>query len=477
MEKYEKRRIFIRRSGLLSFLRGRGGAFLAGLLLFFSGQTAFAASSHAAYLKTLSFKCQDDYVFSATNTVFAVDIAYLPPEDISIYLNSIPHNVELVSIKKVTYIPPSSSKQGYGTHVEITVRFSSTGDVKLFAADLETKEGFFKIPFPSVHVWANMQILKPELSVFIDGDLGQGDQIHCPVASHVRYTVRVKYVSAVRSISYEIPENSIFIEKERYMASDEEKKELNSFSPDFQDAVLYDWQPLVPGDYELPAVKLVVQAYNGNLVSLPFPTISVHVEDTESVPEVKGTQTVLPQLAEAFEKQLPEQASFLTIGAGRGNADDARLLADLYGKERSSFPFVHSAMDARRELEKQLGREVMPPLPRRPLFFILLFLCLAAFITGLLFAWRKFFARAAFTLVIMVIFAIFTLIYAFRLSRNYAVSMGGELYPIPETGVAQGGELPVASIVTILKQAGDWYYVSFNDTNGWIPLNSVILIH
>ncbi len=476
MEKHAERRIVIRCSGLLIILCEKGIFFLVTLFLFCLGQKGFSASSHASYLSSLSFKCQDDYVFSATNTVFAVDIAYLPPEDISVYLNSIPNNVELVSIKKVTYIPPSSSKQGYGTHVEITVRFSSTGDVKLFAADLETKEGFFKIPFQRVHVWANMQILKPELSVSIEGIEKEADRVSCSVASHLRYTVRVKYVSAVRSISYEIPENSIFIEKERFMDPEAEDAVPGDFSPDFQDAVCYDWQPLVSGDYELPAIKLVVQAYNGNLVSLPFPTIVVHVDDKDIVSAAQSMQKPPAYFSSAFEEFSAEQTSLKNNGSVEVSTDKAQQLANLYVRERSSFPFFRSVMEERKKFETVLGHEVLPPIPRRPVFIMLLLFCGIALFISILFIWRKFFARAAFSFFITLFLAILSLIYGVRLSRKYAVSKGGELYPIPESAVVQGGELPVASVVSILKKAGDWYYVSFNDTNGWIPSNAVILI-
>ena len=476
MEEHAERRAGARRPGLLILFRKHLYILLAALSLFLAGQTGSAAPSHAAYLRSLSFKCQDDYVFSATNTVFAVDIAYLPPEEIAIYLNSIPNNVELVSIKKVTYIPPASSSQGYGTHVEITVRFASAGDVKLFAADLETKEGFFKIPFQAVHVWANMQILKPELSVSVTPAAGQDHVVRAAVGSHIAYTVRVKYASSVRTISYDIPENAIFIEKKRFMNPEEGSGTSGDFSPAFQDAVSYDWQPLVPGDYNLPAVKLVVQAYNGNLVSLPFPTIKVQVHELETAAAAEQKTGAADRLSPAFSAAFAEKPASRQTGELKGSLEDALQLAGLYDRERASLPFFHAALKERQELEQSLGRDVFPPLPRRPAFIILLLLCAAIFLLTLLSVWRKFFSRAAFFFVITLLFGIFTLIYGIRLSRNYAVSKGGILYPIPESGISRGGELPVASVVQILKRAGDWYYVSFNDTNGWIPADAVILI-
>ncbi len=490
MEKHALRRdvgrspgLLIRAKGLLARGRLVRGRLLAVLALLFAclGQGASAAASHAAYLRSLSFKCQDGYVFSSTNTVFAVDIAYLPPEDLSVYLNSIPNNVELVSIKKVTYIPPSGSGQGYGTHVEITVRFSSTGDVKLFAADLETKEGFFKIPFPTVHVWANMQILKPELSVSVDGNDGAGGPLRSTVGSHIGYTVRVKYASAVRSISYEIPENSIFIEKERMLDPDGAQAQASEFSPNFQDAARYDWQPLAAGEYELPPVRLVVQSYSGNLVSLPFPSIKVHVAEPGSVAAdasqsgaaLSGSGTAL---SGALEAAFAASPSVRQEDGGGGSLEDAALLAELYGKELSSLPFLNAAAEARQQLEGRLGRDVQPPLPRRPLLVLLLVLALATVLLAVAFALQKYFSRAAFALVMALLLSLSAAVYGARLSRRYAVSKGGTLYPIPESGLSQGGTLPTASVVQILKEAGDWYYVSFNDTNGWIPSDAVILI-
>lgn len=473
MEEHAERRAVGRRRGLLTLL-----------LLLFAGAGAFPAS-HAAYLRSLSFKCQEGYIFSSSNTVFSVDIAYLPPEEVSVYLNSIPNNVELVSIKKVTYIPPSTAGQGYGTHVEITVRFSTPGTVKLFAADLETKEGFFKIPFPTVRVWANMQILKPELDVSVAGGWKQGEVINATVGSHIAYTVRVKYASSVRSISYEIPENSVFIEKERLLDFGDTPAQAADFSPDFRPAARYDWQPLAAGEFELPPVSLVVLSYSGNLVSLPFPSIKVHVgEKGEAGAEAgeKGasprTETgAKPGLPPAFGDAFAEIREDRAAAKPEGSLADAELLAVLYGEELSSFPFFDAAMEERMALEQKLGKNGLPPLRRRPVLMLLVFFTFASVVSVFILILLKFFARAAFIFVIAVLMAVSALVYGSGLSRQLAVSKGGTLYPIPESGLSQGGDLPPASVVTVLKQAGDWYYVSFNDTNGWIPSDSVILVH
>lgn len=473
MEKYAERRAVRRFSGLLASFRA-GFCLLRVMLLlhcFVSG--AFAANSHASYLSTRMFRCQDEYVFSSTNTVFAVDIAYLPPEEISVYLNSIPNNVELVSIKKVTYIPPSSSGQGYGTHVEVTVRFLSTGDVKLFAADLETKEGFFKIPFQSVHVWANMQILKPEISVSVGGK-PQGETLRSSVGSHIDYTVSVKYASSVKAISYDIPENSVFIEKERLVSSDDGQGQAVDFFPGFKEVARYDWQPLQAGEFEIPPVKVVVQAYNGNIVVLPFPSIKVHVDESDGIKlaEPSVPASVPDFFADAF-KEFPAVPNEEIASC---SLEDAQLLADLYSKEIASFPLFNSAQERRQELESTLGLDVRPPLPRRSILVILLLLVASSSVSFMVLLLRKSFARAAFVLVIILLSAVFSLIYWGRLSRGFAVCKGGILYPIPETSVSLGASLPPASVICILKKAGEWYYVSFNDTNGWIPSESVILV-
>lgn len=462
MEEHAERRAVGRRRGLLTLL-----------LLLFAGAGAFPAS-HAAYLSSLSFKCQEGYIFSSSNTVFSVDIAYLPPEDVSVYLNSIPNNVELVSIKKVTYIPPSSAGQGYGTHVEITVRFASPGSVKLFSADLETKEGFFKIPFPTVRVWANMQILKPELDVSVAGGWKQDGVISATVGSHITYTVRVKYASAVRAISYEIPENSVFIEKERLLDAGDSPAQAADFSPDFRAAARYDWQPLAAGEFELPPVSLVVLSYSGNLVSLPFPSIKVHVGEKEGPPAAEAGE--MPRLPPVFGDSFAESREDAASGMPEGSLADAELLAALYGDELSAFPFFDSAVGERMALEQRLGRNGLPPLRRRPMLLLLVLFSVVPAVSAVILIMLKFFARAAFSIVVAVLMAVSALVYGSGLSRQIAVSKGGTLYPIPESGLSQGGDLPPASVLYVLKQAGDWYYVSFNDTNGWIPSDSVILV-
>ncbi len=455
---------------------------LLGFLFFFFFIFASGAYSRAVYMRSLTLKCEDEYVFSLTNTTFSMNIVNVPPSDVSIYVNSIPNNVELVSIKKDTYIPPSgSSDTGYGTHVEIVVRFSTTGDIKLYNADLQTSDGFFRIPFETVHVYANTQVLEPELSVSVDCPKTNAFPVKVTVGTHIRYTVKIKYAALVESVSYDIPENSLFNEIARYPIAMPGSPKAD-FTPNFINVVSYDWQPMSAGTFDLPAIKVIASSYSGARSKITFTAPKIIVEkapdgalsNSVNVFESKGTKSL--KLRAAFQSPVKEMSASGSKGKTEVSEQDIAILVRMYEDERASIPFVTTAYDIRAAQETRMGLTVADRMPSKPLFYILISLILVLIAVMVILLHVRNFPGGAITLIALILVFVMTVIYGIRLSRRFAVFKGGEVFPIPEKSVSKGVALTAASLVRIVKKAGNWYYIAENDTNGWIPSDTVILI-
>ncbi len=429
-----------------------------------------------AYLKSLSFKTDATYIFTATNTTFSLDIASKPPSEVTLYINAIPDGVELMSVKKQTYIPPvGSSDTGYGTHVDVTVRFSSVGDYRLFDADLQVKEGMLKVPFPRVHVFENTQILVPELSVGFDAKQNAKKPVVCEEGEHLTYTVNVKFAANVQDISWKLPENSVFKEIKRHPIA-EEGHEKESFSPAAKPVITFDWQPLLPGDYKLPEVSVTAMSYNGSFVTLTSPSISVAVrsKSSSSVEEKKETgNDSIGYFADSFETPALSEAQTSVVNLSRENV---ALLAKLHTRERHSLPFFSHNRSERIAAEEALGLPVSEDEPSVLVFILFCALFLADVMASVVLLVMKKNRLASLCLVTVTLLAAACIFCRIETAREQAVFAGGPVFPIPENDSSKSCEVQSGGVVEVHKHAGKWLYISFRDTAGWVPSDSVIFI-
>ncbi len=441
-----------------------------------------SAVSQAAYINSLSLKTSDEYVFTSSNTTFSVDIARELPSSVDIYVNAIPDGVDLVSINKETYIPPvGSSDTSYGTHIDIVVRFSKEGDIKLFAADLITAYGYFKLPFERVHVYANITVLKPELLVTCRTHKIADNTINVNAGEEIVFNVCVKYASAVKSIKWDIPESSIFVEEKRYdIANSDHPKE--GFSADAKPVSTFRWTPLVSGVIRLPPISVEAVSYSGVSSYLSIPEIKAFAKKRDSSivsekmlnNENQTDEIVSSYLENAFAIPVVEEAvnpeSFLA-------QDKLEELARLYKAERYSLPVISKASRDRKSYEESHGLSVVKSIPKVPVFILLLVVTVSFLVVTVVLIFVHQFPYASVFLLFGLFLMVSTIIYGIKVKSNIGVFTGDVVYPIPEVTTVAGFPLQAGSLVKVLKKAGVWYYISINDTNGWILHDNVILVN
>ena len=454
---------------------------LIGLLIAaFVTASAYAQLSYEA-VRSLRFHQKNDYIYSLTNEEFYVNIENVSPNDVSVYMNSIPDNVELVSIKKETYIPPlESTNSSYGTHIVITVRFLKSGNYKLFSCDLMIKGKFYQIPFNPVHVFENVQMIKPSLSVSFGK---RGDNaieakepagITVSAGSHVQYTVYVQFAAEVQGVSWTIPENSLFEQVSEYdvpkIPANEQNYEVFS---EFRPVATFDWCPLSVGVQKLPAVSVVATALNGSTSTLAFPSCTVRVTPAEQASSAK-THSAASDFKYTFD--VPD----FSFDSEEKKAMSDNLIAEycaLLSKERNSLPLFSDSAKNRFEFEKNYNLSSHGKLYSKPLFFVFIALVFVFIVLCFLFCiLRENFLFLIFT-GLLCFFMGASIFYGLRINRKYAVVTGEKLLSIPETDNSTGMVIQKGSLVIVKKHSSaDWLYVEAHDTYGWIKKENVIFI-
>ncbi|MCR5762467.1 MAG: hypothetical protein K6G00_03700 [Treponema sp.] len=445
------------------------------LILLFATVSSYAQWNYES-IRNLRFHQKNEYVYSLDNEEFYVDIENVSPNDVSVYMNSIPDNVELVSIKKETYIPPlESTNSSYGTHIVITVRFLKSGNYKLFACDLVVKGNFFKIPFNAVKVFENVQLIKPSLSIGFNingSNISDAKNISVPAGTHIQYTVYVQFASDIQEISWSIPENSLFEQISEYEI---DKIPFSEQSYDVfskrRPLATFDWCPLSSGVYKLPAVSVEATALNGSSCNLGFPAYTVSV--TKGSVEKSFSSKPSFEFSESFE--APDDFS-VSSGVKEVSESSIKEYCNLLKDERNSFPVISNAKDKRIEFERLYNLTSYTDIQSRPLFICFIIIVVISIVLGILFCIFRKYSLFLFCVGSLCFFSGVCIFYGLRVNRKYAVVTGGNLMSIPENNTSTGMAIQKGSLLRIKKYAGNWLYVDSHDTSGWIQKDNVIFI-
>lgn len=445
---------------------------LTALFLLFFCAPRLAAKNYATYeyVRSLSFMKADEYFFTASECTYYLDIKYVSPENVIVYVNNLPAHVSLISCKKEVLLPDPDTDDDPGTHVIMKLSFSQPGSYKINSIDVIVKGSYYRLPFERVEVMENPRYLMPALSVDFDENhpVSAKNVVTAKVGEHLNFTLNIRYAVQVTNISWIVPENSLFRELESFEASDSTVVR-SEFSPDTLPLISFDWQPLKAGRYEFPQVSIVASSYSGSLTELELPPVTFRV--------VENPQQELPvedekkaAYAYAFDDQWSEDVeAFIEM-----EPYAVMELHKLRGRERHSFPLLNGVREERLRLERKYDLKNIEDETSLPFTIIL---CIFSFIilvlSVLLFVIKKYFTASA-VLVAGLVFSVLSMILLFSTSAHHGIFKGGTLRPVPEISVMASSHLKAGTLVTVKQRAADWLYIRHNETYGWIPADSVL---
>ena len=424
------------------------------------------------YILTLRFRKSEEYFFTHSECPFELNIENVSPDKVSVYVNDVPGNVSFMSSRKETYIPADSGKSGrHGTHLVIYFRFDETGDYHIRPVEVRIDGSYCRIPVEPVYVYDNPSIVQPQLSIQFDTpDINvSGKKITAVAGQHISFTLFLRYAAQIVDYTWTIPEDSIFAELEHYEIA-EGLVHGAEFSPKSVPVAKFDWQPLVHGDYELPKVHILATTYGGLRTEVPFPSYKVTVTpSTQKAAGNAGAKSVFPY---AFNDQAVPGKEKSPYGQDFTLAEKIHALRV---KERHSFPLVSKAGAVRRRAEKSAGLVPGRAEPSLALLFLVIALATVALVLYIVFLVRKNKLLRRIMLSLTLAAGVGALVLGAQTGNVHAVFAGGMVSSIPEEKKSDVTVRP-GVIVNVIRTAGDWVYVSYNDTKGWVPKETVLVI-
>ncbi len=445
--------------------------FIFGLLIISINIFPLFAAPSWAYLKSLKFIPMQSYFFTSTDNTFYLEIADCKADDVDFFVNDLPDGVSFVSSSKTTLVvKDSNGRDTRGTRLELTYRFSQNGTCLLPAMTVQVSGKSLKIGFERVSVFENPRFVHPSMSVVFDNEefnrngVGPFDIMS---GEHVQFTLYVKHTSYISNFTWNIPEDSLFKEVERFEIVNDTYKNTD-YSPELIPVATFDWQPLIAKDYKLPVISVSAVGYNGSEVSLDFPNISFRVADGD----VKDYHDVQDNIfAYAYSSpEVHEEPQKKVV-----KAEEIEQLRELRQKERYSLLSLFSIRKQRIELEQSIGLGISDNESNEVIYILLIAASILSFGFAVVFYIIK---KGRYGTILMVLFCVsfaFAVVTGIDRNKDYAIYKGGDIYPIPEEGVASSSVvIPLGSRVVILYSIGDWAYIDCNGITGWINKSTVL---
>lgn len=437
----------------------------------------FAKPVSWKYLQGLRFRQSQETVFTESDNSFYVEIEHVAPDSVQIAVNSLPQNASFVSYKKETVLIPDGERDGTfssGTRIIIWMKFSAAGMYRISPVDVVINGSFYQIPFEPVAVLENPRFIRPEAVVSfsskkISSSLPAKNSWNrfakAAAGEHIEFTVSVRYAASVKNVFWNIPEDSVFKKIQDYDFSHD------SYSSDFHPVAVFDWQPLKEGIFSFPEVFVTAAAYNGTVSDVKCEAPPFKVEKAVFKSDEKKRKS--PFSYAFIESSRSEETS----SAPSLSHQEVLQLLELHCKERNSLPFASSAGQQRKKLEVQLGLSPSGREPSSALFFFILSVSLALLAASAVFLALKRKRLYVLFASFFIASAVSVFLYGYRVFSERGIYAGGKICPIPEKSIPSGVTIPAGSVVSIIRTAGGWRYIRYNDTCGWVPAETVLPVH
>lgn len=408
-------------------------------------------------------------LYADTDISFSTELKSVASDTVSLSLNSLPQNVNLVSSKREsTLIKNEDGTFSSGTRITLVLNFAKAGRYRLQPLDLVIDRNFYQLPFDSIDIKDNPRTARSELALSFGGTdfISSGRRSEIPQGKAVVFTVTAKNISEVRDIFWDIPENCIFKKTNGYEFPAGDANVPNTFYP----VASFVWTPLTAGETPLPKITVRARSYSGSIVNMETPDFTFFAV-TESDANEPQPEPAAPN--EASEEAPAEHTSSGGVPASRA---DAEQIAELRRAERHALPFSVKAYTARVSKEVSLGLSSPKKEPNVVLLSLLFggsALLLISSVAALFLRKKK----AAIPLAAgALLFLIPALVYTPGVARCHAVYSGGSVSLIPEASASQSATFPVGCVVLVKEKAGAWAYIEYNKVSGWTPSASLFII-
>lgn len=273
-------------------------------------------------IQRLRVSPQKEYFFTGEECEFTLELPGYPAANVSLpnvtsSVSSI-QNASFSSMIKEEYLTDDGKKS---TRLHLFYVFSKPLASKIPALEVYLRGYRYRIQFAPVEIYENPSIIHSEIFTDIKSDkINLGEKII--------FTIYERFALQVLNFSYQIPQNSIFEELERYDVLTNQKADHN-FSPESVPMAKFSWTPLTQGEYELPVFRVVTTNYNGTRgePKLPRQTINVVKLQEKSSAQEKTSSIDLNLSLE--ENKTAEESVKDTIAVYAVPETSSRIVANI----------------------------------------------------------------------------------------------------------------------------------------------------
>ena len=344
---------------------------------------------------------------------------------------------------------------------------------------MRINERTYYIPFQTVKISEDPKKIQPRLIIEFENGakvdsskVRKSSQPIFSVKNGKPLTFSLYLQHAVQIISFDVisPKNAVFTELERYDNFSSNSRGIE-YSDELVPVAKFEWIPLEKGTLELPFIRLITTAYNGNRVELLIPEINILVQDTNvalnkslSGESIFGYAFVQPKEVAVEKKQL------IAI-----SLEECKTIAQLRSSERKMLP-ISKAKTERKNYENSLGITDGKSEPSVFLFYIFLTVSIIILGVGIILIVLRKIPMIIVSTVFFAIFLVFTIIFATQVSKDYAILVEEKIKTIPEVSAESFSSIKSGSRVLILQNAADWVFVQYGNTSGWTLKENIVLI-
>ena len=421
-------------------------------------------------IKNLKFSSMNESVFVQQDCSFVLSLPGIAPENVQFSIPKEQESVRFASSRQTDFI---DADRDLGTRIELWFNISQAGTFTLQPVVITVNGYRYSVPFESVLVKENPEIVLPKMWIVFDsGVVQEGEKITAVAGKPVCFTVYLKFFLQITKLDWDLQKNSLLKELRRYEITQGKPRNREFFSQEVP-VISFEWTPLVSGSWTLPPIKISAIKYNGSLVEVEIPQYTLTVAaNPQKNSGVKAKSSENAVFAYAFaESEAPEVAK----AAESFSVDDCITLARLRSQERHSFPFSRKASE-RLAFEQKFGINTRSPEPSIPLFYLCLCLALILLIFTVIFIIirKKIFILFLSLLCVVILIAVVS---GIKLRPKYGIFAGGVFSPVPELTPHISRQQNGGMRVQVIEQTSKWAYVVFNGTGGWVLKDYLFLIN
>lgn len=441
------------------------------LLIILSFASAVCAQS-LSDIRRLQVTPPSGVIYTDTECMFTLVIPNVKPADVQVDNPILPSDVNFIALRRTDYTGQNNS-----TEVNVWLSFRETKVYALPPLRVRIARRLYEIPFAPVSVEQDPSATTPCLVMRFDNGVTvvDGDRYDSPLFSvrageKIRFTLYLQYAVQIVQFAWSVSKDALFTELERYEITAGNPRAA-AFSAELIPVARFEWQPLVLGESVLPPMQLTATAYSGSRARLVPPEVKVTV-----LPSAEEQNAESDSNESYFSYAFTEVGSSETAKARLPISEaDCETLAALRMRERHALIPLKAAAE-RRAFEKELGITSGQREPNFTLFVLLAFTTVI-FIAVMcaMFAVKKR-ITAFVALGISCILLILTVFFGMQFLSQYGIFKGGAIRSVPDASSRIVSPIESGERVKIEENAGEWCYIAYGTTGGWILCDAIVLI-